>query len=137
MATRAVGRRGFLALTGGLAAAAGVGAVRTAGAGAATQVIWILDPEHGMGAPDVACPLPHTSHPTCHGCKACHDHGQSKRFSNAVLANNTRAHPNCKCLASPIGVTEREYIMLFGPPQGPLHRDEFDARRDQVFLPQK
>jgi len=137
--TSPVGRRGFLTLAGGLAAAGGLATGRRfagdASAGAQNQTIWFLDPEHGMAPPGTACPIPHEGPPTCHGCKACHAHAENKLFSSAAAVS--LAHLNCKCLVDSMAVTEREYVLFFGPVAGPLHRDQFDRRTDQVFLPTK
>jgi len=132
------GRRRFLLYVGGLAAAVGAGQLH-AGDALAKQVralnrtIYFLDPEWGAGKP--ACPVPHEGPGSCHACAACHSHALNKLFTSAELANRQRAHPHCKCLVKSRAVSNVECVMIFGPPSGPLHRDEFDRRRDRLFLP--
>lgn len=130
-------RRRFLAWVGAVAAGTGGGALFPRDASAAPesekQTIWFLDPEHGAGKPE--CPIPHEGSQSCHGCNACHSHAESKLFSSLELADASRAHSNCKCLVDSIRVTRREFALFFGPSGGPLRREKFDKRTDQVFLP--
>ena len=133
-----VGRRRFLLFVGSLAAAAGTGQLLAdgalAGRGPGNQTVYFLDPEWGAGDP--ACPLrPHWGPRSCHACIACHSHDVNKLFISGALANSRRAHPNCKCLVGSRRVNDWVFVMIFGPPSGPLHRDEFDRRRDRLFLP--
>lgn len=134
--TPKVERRRFLMMVGAVATAAavsyGLPAEAEAGRGA-RRTIYFLDPEWGAGDP--ACPIPHQGGGGCHACVACHNHDANKMWTSAALADRSRAHPNCKCLISSKNVNNREYITIFGPPSGPLHRDEFDIRRDRLFLP--
>lgn len=101
--------------------------------GHSSPTVYFLDPEWGAGDP--ACPIPHQGGGSCHACVACHNHDANKMWTSASLADQSRAHPNCKCLVSSRNVSDAEYVTIFGPPSGPLHRDEFDIRRDRLFLP--
>jgi hypothetical protein len=133
----ALGRRRFLASVAALAAVAGAGplsqTVAAKGGPVQNRTVWHLDPEHGQGD---SCTLPFHEGPSpCHGCNACHTHAANKLFTSNALADTSRAHPFCKCMVTSEAVTTREYLMIFGPPRGPLHRDSFDRRSDRIFLP--
>ncbi len=131
------GRRRFLALAGAAAAVAGTSVLPQAGLGAPAAIrrIWLLDPEWGAGLP--GCEDPHAGSQSCHACRACHGHAAAKMWTSETLADGRRAHAYCKCLLTFRDVSEQEYVMIFGPPSGPLHRDEFDRRRDELFLPER
>jgi hypothetical protein len=127
-----VSRRQFLVSTGVVAATAGAGFF-PGSLFAANQTVFYLDPEWGTG--ENCEPNPHLAGPDCHGCKACHGNA-NKLFTSAVLADSGRAHARCKCLIRSKAVSEAVFISYFGPPAGPKHRDEFDPRRDKLFLPE-
>lgn len=137
-----VARRRFLTMAGTLASAAAASQLLPSGLGRAgadeltgTNAVYFLDPEWGAGLP--ACPIPHEGSRSCHACNACHNHDANKMWTSEALADGNRAHPNCKCLVGSTNVGDLLFVMLFGPPEGPLHRDEFDARRDSLFVPPK
>jgi hypothetical protein len=132
------GRRRFLLYVGGLAAAFGAGPLLagealTKQSRALNRTIYFLDPEWGAGTP--ACVAPDAGAGSCRACAACHSHAANKLFTSAALADRRRAHPHCKCLVKSRAVSNVEFVTIFGPPSGPLHRDEFDRRRDRLFLP--
>lgn len=134
---RTVGRRRFLAYAGATALAAGTGELlqspQQAQAAAATVVAYFLDPEWGASDPD--CPEEESLRAgSCHGCNACHGHAV-KFFTSAAVADTTRAHVFCKCLVGSTELDAMTAVAIFGPPKGPFHRDEFDRRRDELFLP--
>jgi hypothetical protein len=135
---RMVHRRRFLRYAAAVAMAGGanivVGGVGEAEAARSTVAVYFLDPEWGAQLAD--CPpdeAERTGH--CHACKACHAHAKNKMFSSALAAQTTRAHAFCKCLVGSTQVDRVTAVTIFGPPSGPLRRDEFDGRRDALFLP--
>ena len=131
-------RRQFLATvaatTAGLAADSILGSGKSSAAPGAKEEVYFLDPEWGAGDP--ACPDdPHEGSLGCHACAACHSHAANKFWTSEALADQNRAHRHCKCLIGLTEVSKAEYVSIFGPFGGPLHRDEFDSRRDRLFLP--
>ncbi len=116
-------RRRLLVSAGAAAVAAGIFPV--AFLEAANERVFFLDPEWGAGQSNCG---------PCSACKACHGNAL-KMFTSAALAEHSRAHPYCKCLLRSKSVPEREFVSLFGPNGGPRHRDEYDPRRDKLFLP--
>lgn len=133
--TIAMARRRFLMVVGGVAAAATASVIpgHLSEAISANRTVYFLDPEWGEGDP--ACPDPHQGSQSCHACNACHRHDANKMWTSASLANQNRAHVNCKCIVTSKAVSNAEFVTIFGPRSGPLHRDEFDMRRDRLFLP--
>lgn len=133
----AIARRKFLITLGSLGVVAAGQLVPPSGASARSTAsitaVYILDPE--WGADDRACPVPHQGARSCHGCVACHSHALNKFFTSFDRADFTRAHTGCKCLVGSYRIRRGEAVMMFGPPSGSLHRDEFDRRRDRLFLP--
>ena len=133
-----IARRRFLVMVGAVAAGLGTsyllpGQVE-AKANTNTKTLYVLDPEWGAGEP--ACPIPHLGGSGCHACASCHAHAANKMWTSAALADSSRAHTRCKCLVQSSRVSHRQYVAIFGPPKGPLHRDEFDRRQDELFLPE-
>jgi hypothetical protein len=133
--SRSVDRRRFLGLAGVAAAAAGTAMVvpSIGDAHFLTKTVYYLDPEWGAGTP--GCTGRHHPRNSCEACRACHAHDHHKVWTSWALANARRAHPNCKCLVKTHHVSNAIFVMIFGPPSGPKHRDEFDSRRDKLFLP--
>jgi hypothetical protein len=127
-----VSRRELLVGAGSAAVVMGV-ALYPGVISAATQQVFYLDPLWGLGLPGCGND-PQSLGSGCQACNACHGHS-SKLFISAALANISRAHLGCKCLVKSKAITERDYVSYFGPPAGPQHREQFDPRRDQAFLP--
>ena len=127
VAERTVSRRRVLRYSGGIAAAAVAGVVSARGVWAApatTRTVYSLDP--------ASCVVSHDGKTDCTACKACHGHAQ-KLFSSAQLANSRRAHRYCNCIVRAEEIGTSDFVGFFGPLSGPLHRDEFDPRRDKRF----
>ena len=122
-----VTRRRVLKYSGSVALAAVTGlasARRTLAAPAETRTVYSLDP--------TTCVTGHDGNLDCGACKACRGHA-NKLFSSALLANEHRAHRYCNCSVKSKSVSNGDYVGFFGPNSGPLHRDEFDPRRDRLF----
>ncbi len=92
---------------------------------------YALDPEWGDGLPH--CPVDaHTGPRSCHGCNACHAHGENKLFPTAEAADANRAHLGCKCQVVEGGqLPESTWMTLFGAPDN-VERDQVDRRWDWV-----
>jgi hypothetical protein len=126
-ADRTVSRRGVLRYSGGLVIGAmtAVAMARASWAAPATiRTVYSLDP--------TSCVAGEDGKPDCGACNACHGHAL-KVFSSQQLANTTRAHRFCNCAVRAKDVSNSDFVGFFGPPGGPLHRDQFDPRRDKPF----
>lgn len=122
-----VARRRVLKYSASIALAAVTGvtsAGRTLAAPATTRTVYSLDP--------TTCVTGHDGNLDCGACKACRGHAK-KLFTSAQIASAHRAHPYCNCTVEAKSVGNGEYVGFFGPNSGPLHRDEFDPRRDKLF----
>ena len=122
-----VSRRDVLKYSGGVAVAAIanlVGARGVLAAPAANRIVYSLDP--------TGCVTGRDGNPDCGACKACRGHSQ-KLFTSAQIASAHRAHRYCNCTVKADSIGSNMYVGFFGPFSGPLHRDEFDPRRDALF----
>jgi hypothetical protein len=118
-------RRGFgrLALT---AVALGVAFVRggttraralPAGRSLA-RTVYVFDPTAEVG----------TTGSGCATCAACRRHAASKVFASREAADARRAHPHCRCAIKAVPVASADFVKMFGEPDGPAFRGEFDVR---------
>jgi hypothetical protein len=64
----------------------------------------------------------------CATCAACRRHAAHKVFASREAADVRRAHPHCRCAIKAVPVAPTDFIRMFGEPEGPAFRGEFDVR---------
>ena len=101
------------------------------------QKVFVFNPEWGAGQKiehsTTTCPsgkdATHRKGGRCHGCKACHNHAENKRFATHEAAEQNRAHPGCLCAIESRLVSQKVFAQMFGTPGSPGFSEEFDLRR--------
>jgi hypothetical protein len=126
--SRVFTRRGIVGRA--LAAVAGAALVRgrsarasAANGGANVRTVWVFDPT-AEGTPGTA---------GCAACAACRRHAAHKIFASREAAEARRAHPHCRCAIVAVAVPAAEFVRLFGEPDRPGFRGEFDRRWSGVM----
>jgi hypothetical protein len=74
-----------------------------------------------------------TGEPGCATCTACRRHAVHKVFASREAADARRAHPHCRCAIRSVSVPAIEFIGMFGEPERPGFRGEFDRRWSEVM----
>lgn len=69
-----------------------------------------------------------TTGANCATCAACRRHAAHKVFASIEMAETRRAHPHCRCAIKAVPVSSGEFARMFGEPDGPVFRGEFDVR---------
>jgi hypothetical protein len=69
----------------------------------------------------------------CTSCAACRRHATHKLFASWGAADARRAHPHCRCAIESVSVSAADFVEMFGEPDGPGFRGEFDRRWSEVM----
>jgi hypothetical protein len=82
------------------------------------RTVYVFDPTAEVSAAGSGCAT----------CAACRRHAANKVFASREAADVRRAHPHCRCAIKAVPVSSIDFVGMFGEPDGPAFRGEFDVR---------